>query len=173
MPFYAVQGKKPQIGNHCFIAPNTIIIGDVTIGDNCSIWFGTVIRGDVNSITIGNNTNIQDNSVVHCHTQKDTVIGNNVTIGHGVLIHASDIKDYALIGNRSVVHNYTVINEYALVGAGAVVTDRTVVAKKTLVTGIPAKFKRNLNQEDIEKLVWNNNRYLRLKNEYLDDFIEV
>jgi carbonic anhydrase/acetyltransferase-like protein (isoleucine patch superfamily) len=173
MPLYSFDGKKPQIGKNCFIAPNATIIGDVIIGDNCSIWFGTVVRGDVNSITIGNYTNIQDNSVVHCSTNKPTTIENNVTIGHGTLVHACYIKDNALIGNRSVIHDFAVVNEYALVGAGAVVTDKTVVSPKTLVTGIPAKFKRDLSDKDIEKIVWNNKRYLELKNKYLTEFKQL
>ena len=170
MKLYSYKNKMPEIGNNCFIAPNATIIGDVIIGDNCSIWFGSVIRADVNSITIGNNTNIQDNSVVHCNTEKPTSIGNNVTAGHGTLIHACDIKDNVLIGNRSVIHDHAIVNSYSIIAPGAVVVDKTVVPEKSLYVGIPAKLKREITQKDLEKIKTSTQRYLSLKDKYLSEF---
>ena len=172
MAIYEFESKKPTIGNNCFIAPNATIIGNVIIEDNCSIWFNTVIRGDVNKITIKSGTNIQDSSVVHVNTDRETTIGKNVTVGHGVLIHACTIKDDALIGNRSVIHDNAIISERTLIAPGCVVTDRTEIPAECLVVGIPGKIKRSLNEKDFERMKENNRRYQMLIPRYLSNFKE-
>ena len=136
-----VRGFTPQIGKDCFLAPNASIIGDVVMGDECSVWFGTVLRGDVNSIRIGNRVNIQDGSVLHTLYQKSTIeIGDDVSIGHNVTIHGAKIRDYALIGMGAVVMDDAEVGEGAIVAAGAVVLSRTKIGPGELWGGAPAKF---------------------------------
>lgn len=173
MSIFEFEGKKPVIGNNCFIAPNATIIGNVIIEDNCSIWFNTVIRGDVNKIIIKSGTNIQDLSVVHVNTDRETIIGENVTIGHGVLIHACTIKNEALIGNKSVIHDNAIIGERSLIAPGCVVTDRTEIPPDYLVVGIPGKIKRPLNKKDFERMRTNNQRYQKLISRYATNFRQI
>ncbi len=130
-----------MIGDNCFLADNATIIGDVIMGCDCSIWFNTVLRGDVNSIRIGNRVNIQDGSVLHTLYQKSTIeIGDDVSIGHNVTIHGAKIRDFALIGMGAVVMDDAVVGEGALVAAGSVVLSRTVIGPNELWGGAPAKF---------------------------------
>ncbi|MCQ2127000.1 MAG: gamma carbonic anhydrase family protein [Bacteroidaceae bacterium] len=137
----SVRGFTPKIGQDCFLAENCTIIGDVEMGSGCSIWFGTVLRGDVNSIRIGNGTNIQDGAVIHTLYQRSTTtIGDNVSIGHNVTIHGAEIQDNALIGMGSVVLDHAVVGKGAIVAAGSVVTGKTVVGDGELWAGVPAKF---------------------------------
>lgn len=137
----SVRGFTPKIGEDCFLADNAAIIGDVEIGQGCSIWFGTVLRGDVNSIRIGNGTNIQDGSVIHTLYQRSvTVIGDNVSIGHNVTIHGAEIQDNALVGMGSVVLDHAVVGKGAIVAAGSVVTGKTIIGDGELWAGVPAKF---------------------------------
>ena len=136
-----VRGFVPKVGKDCFLADNATILGDVTIGDECSIWFNTVLRGDVNTITIGNRVNIQDGSVLHTLYQKSTiVIGDDVSIGHNVTIHGAHIHDLALIGMGAVVMDDAEVGEGAIVAAGAVVLSRTKIGPNELWGGAPAKF---------------------------------
>lgn len=136
-----VRGFVPQIAHDCFLADNAAVIGDVVIGSGCSVWFGAVLRGDVNSIRIGSGTNIQDGSVIHTLYQRsETVIGNNVSVGHNVTIHGATIKDNALIGMGSVVLDHAVVGEGAIVAAGSVVLGKTVIPPHTLWGGVPAKY---------------------------------
>lgn len=129
----SVRGFTPVIGKDCFLAENAVIIGDVTMGDECSVWFSTVLRGDVNTITIGNRVNIQDGSVLHTLYQKSTIeIGNDVSIGHNVVIHGAKIRDYALIGMGAVVMDDAEVGEGAIVAAGAVVLSRTKIGPHEL-----------------------------------------
>lgn len=122
----SVRGFTPKIGNDTFLADNATIIGDVEIGDGCSIWFGTVLRGDVNSIRIGNGVNIQDGSVLHTLYQKSIIeIGNNVSVGHNVVIHGAKVCDGALLGMGSIILDHAVIGEGAIIAAGAVVLSNT------------------------------------------------
>ena len=124
----SVRGFTPKIGNDTFLADNATIIGDVEIGDGCSIWFGTVLRGDVNSIRIGNGVNIQDGSVLHTLYQKSIIeIGNNVSVGHNVVIHGAKVCDGALLGMGSIILDHAVIGEGAIIAAGAVVLSNTQV----------------------------------------------
>ena len=137
----SVRGFTPEFGENCFLADNAAIIGDVKMGRDCSIWFSTVLRGDVNSIRIGNGVNIQDGSVLHTLYEKSTIeIGNDVSIGHNVTIHGSKIHDFALIGMGAVVMDDAVVGEGAIVAAGSVVLSRTQIGPNELWGGAPAKF---------------------------------
>jgi len=149
----SVRGFTPQIGEDCFLADNAAVIGDVVIGTGCSIWFGAVLRGDVNSIRIGNGTNIQDGAVIHTLYQRSvTVIGDNVSVGHNVTIHGAEIKDNALIGMGSVVLDHAVVGEGAIVAAGSVVTGKTVIPPHTLWAGVPAKYVKDVDPEQAEEM---------------------
>ena len=149
----SVRGFTPEIGEDCFLADNAAIIGDVVIGEGCSIWFGTVLRGDVNSIRIGNGTNIQDGTVIHTLYQRSTtVIGDNVAVGHNVTIHGAEIKDNALIGMGSVVLDHAVVGEGAIVAAGSVVTGKTVIPPHTLWAGVPAKYIKDVDPAQAEEM---------------------
>lgn len=136
-----LRGITPIIGKGCFLADNATIIGDVVMGDDCSVWFNTVLRGDVNSIRIGNRVNIQDGTVLHTLYQKSTIeIGDDVSIGHNVTLHGCKIHDLALVGMGAVVMDDAVVGEGALVAAGAVVLSRTQIGPNELWGGAPAKF---------------------------------
>ncbi|MCE5174595.1 MAG: gamma carbonic anhydrase family protein [Bacteroidales bacterium] len=144
----SVRGFEPQCGKNCFFADNATIIGDVIMGDGCSIWFNTVLRGDVNSIRIGNNVNIQDGSVLHTLYKKSTIeIGDNVSIGHNVTIHGAKIEDNALIGMGAVLLDDAVIGEGAIVAAGSVILSKTKVEPYSIYAGVPAKFVKMANPE--------------------------
>ena len=137
----SVRGFVPEIGKDCFLAENATIVGDVKMGDECSIWFNAVLRGDVNSIRIGNRVNIQDGSVLHTLYEKSTIeIGDDVSIGHNVTIHGASVKDGALIGMGSVILDHAVVGEGAIVAAGSVVLSKTVIKAGELWGGVPAKF---------------------------------
>ena len=151
-----LRGVTPVIGRDCFLADNATIIGDVVMGDECSIWFNTVLRGDVNSIRIGDRVNIQDGTVLHTLYQKSTIeIGNDVSVGHNVTLHGCKIHDLALIGMGAVVMDDAEVGEGALVAAGSVGLSRTKIGPNELWGGAPAKFikmvdpvtSRELNQK--------------------------
>lgn len=136
-----VRGFTPEIGPDTFLAENATVVGDVVMGSECSVWFNTVIRGDVNSIRIGNRVNIQDGSVLHTLYKKSTIeIGNDVSIGHNVTIHGAKIHDYALIGMGAVVMDDAEVGEGAIVAAGSVVLSRTKIGPNEMWAGAPAKF---------------------------------
>lgn len=149
----AVRGFEPKYGENCFFAENATIIGDVEMGNDCSIWYCTVLRGDVNSIRIGNKVNIQDGSVLHTLYEKSTIeIGDNVSIGHNVTIHGATIKDGALIGMGSVILDHAVIGEGAIVAAGSVVTNNTIVEPGSIYAGVPAKFIKKVDPEQSKEM---------------------
>lgn len=149
----SVRGFTPEIGADCFLADNASIIGDVVIGEGCSIWFGTVLRGDVNSIRIGNGTNIQDGTVIHTLFQRSTTtIGDNVSVGHNVTIHGATIKDNALIGMGSVVLDHAVVGEGAIVAAGSVVLGKTQIPANTIWAGVPAKYVKDVDPEQAKEM---------------------
>jgi carbonic anhydrase/acetyltransferase-like protein (isoleucine patch superfamily) len=134
-----VEGKSPQFGAACFVAPNATVVGDVIMGDNCSVWFNTVIRGDVNSIRIGNKVNIQDGAVIHCTYQKTkTVIGNNVSIGHNAIVHGCTIHDKVLIGMGAIIMDNAEIGSNSIIAAGAVVLEGAKIESGAIYGGIPA-----------------------------------
>lgn len=142
-----VRGFEPKIGKDCFLADNATIVGDVVMGDGCSVWFNAVIRGDVNSIRIGNHVNVQDGSVLHTLYEKSTIeIGDYVSIGHNVTIHGATVKDYALIGMGATVLDHAVIGEGAIVAAGALILSNTVVEPNTIWAGVPAKMVKKVDE---------------------------
>lgn len=146
-----LRGKTPVIGKNCYLAENAVVIGDTTIGDNCSLWFGVVLRGDVNYIKIGDNVNIQDNAVIHGTFERSaTNIGNNVSIAHGAIVHGCTIHDNVLIGMNAVVLDDTVINSNCIVAAGAVVTKGTIIESGSVYGGSPAKKIKEISIELIE-----------------------
>lgn len=145
----AVNGKFPQIPEDCYVAENATIVGDVKIGAECSIWFNAVLRGDVNSISIGNKVNIQDGAVIHCTYQKHpTVIGNNVSIGHNAIVHGCTIHDNVLIGMGAIVMDNCIVESNAIVAAGSVITQNTVVPSGTIYAGVPARKVKDIDQSD-------------------------
>lgn len=149
----SVRGFTPRIGKNCFLADNATLIGDIVIGDDCSIWFNTVLRGDVNSIRIGNRVNIQDGSVLHTLYQKSTIeIGDDVSIGHNVTVHGAHIKDGALIGMGAVLLDHVIVGEGAIVAAGSVVLSKTVIEPGALWGGTPAKFIKMVDPEQSKEI---------------------
>lgn len=149
----SVRGFTPEIGERVFLADNATIVGDVKMGDDCSIWFNAVLRGDVNSIRIGNNVNIQDGSVLHTLYQKSTIeIGNDVSVGHNVTIHGAKIHDGALVGMGAVVMDDAVVGEGSIVAAGSVVLSRTQIPAGELWGGCPAKFIKKVDPEQSKEL---------------------
>ncbi len=143
-----VNGKSPQFGNNCFVAPNATIVGDVVMGDDCSIWFNAVLRGDVNFIKMGNKVNIQDGAVIHCTFQKSaTEIGNNVSIGHNALVHGCTIQDDVLIGMGAIVMDRCVVHSNSIIAAGAVLLEGTVVEAGSIYAGVPARKVKDISKD--------------------------
>ncbi|MXV49785.1 gamma carbonic anhydrase family protein [Pedobacter sp. HMF7647] len=148
-----VKGVEPSFGENCFIAENATVVGSVVIGKNCSVWFNAVVRGDVNSITIGDNTNIQDGAVIHCtYLKAATFIGNNVSVGHLAIVHGCIINDNVLIGMRAVVMDHAVIEPYCIIAAGSVVLENTLCESGYLYAGTPAKKIKPITEEQRELL---------------------
>ncbi|MHC5200691.1 gamma carbonic anhydrase family protein [Myroides sp. LJL119] len=144
-----IKGKSPNIPEDCFVAPNATIVGDVSLGAQCSIWFNAVIRGDVNKITIGDKVNIQDAAIIHCtYLKHPTTIGNNVSIGHGAMVHGCVIHDNVLIGMGAIVMDNCVIHSNSIIAAGAVVTQNTVVESGAIYAGVPARKVKDLSESD-------------------------
>ena len=144
-----IRGFAPIFGTNCFLADNAVVVGEVKMGDNCTVWFNAVVRGDVHSITIGNDTNIQDGAIVHCTYEKHaTNIGNNVSIGHNAIVHGCTIKDNVLIGMGAIVMDNCVVESNSIVAAGSVVTQNTIIESGCIYAGVPAKKVKELNQSD-------------------------
>ncbi len=136
-----VRGFRPETGNSCFLAENSTLVGDVVTGDYCSIWFNTVLRGDVNSIRIGNRVNIQDNSVLHCTYEETTVkVGDNVSVGHNVIIHGAEIESNVLIGMGAILMDNVKVGENSIIAAGSVVLEGTLIEPGSVYGGVPARF---------------------------------
>jgi carbonic anhydrase/acetyltransferase-like protein (isoleucine patch superfamily) len=143
-----VRGHSPKISETCFLAENAVVVGEVTIGDNCTVWFNAVVRGDVHSITIGNNTNIQDGAIIHCTYQKaKTVIGNNVSIAHNAIVHGCTVEDNVLIGMGAIIMDDAVIGTNSVIAAGAVVLPGTKVEAGSIYAGVPAKRVKDITDE--------------------------
>ncbi len=160
----SVKGVLPQIGKNCFLADNATLTGDVVMGNDCSVWFNAVVRGDVHSIRIGNNVNIQDGAIIHCTYQKAPVhIGNNVSIAHNAIIHGCTIHDNVLIGMGSIIMDGAVINSNSIVGAGALITEGTIVESGSVWAGLPARKVKDIDQALLEGQV---NRISRNYNMY-------
>lgn len=148
-----VRGFTPQIGENTYLADNATIIGDVVIGKDCSIWFNAVLRGDVNSIRIGDRVNIQDGTVLHTLYQKSVVeIGDDVSVGHNVVIHGAKIENGALIGMGSVVLDHAVVGEGAIIAAGSVVLSGTQVEPGSIYAGVPAKFVKKVDSDQAKEI---------------------
>ncbi len=149
----SVRGFDPQFGKDCYLAENATVVGDVIMGDGCSVWFNAVLRGDVNSIRIGNHVNIQDGSVLHTLYEKSVVeIGDYVSIGHNVTVHGAKINNYALIGMGATLLDYAEVGEGAIVAAGALVLSNTKIPPFTLWAGVPAKFVKNVEPEQSNEM---------------------
>lgn len=161
-------GKTPQLGRGVFLAETSAVIGDVVIGDESSIWYSTVVRGDVMPIRIGARTSIQDNTVIHVTSDfSGTIIGSDCTVGHSAIIHACTVEDFCLIGMGSILLDGAVIGRGSLVGAGALVTPGTRIPPNSLVIGSPAKVKRELNDKEREQISYGASHYVELARRYL------
>lgn len=159
-----VKGVLPKFGRNCFLADNATITGDVVVGDDCSIWFNAVVRGDVHSIRIGNKVNIQDGVIVHCTYKKAPVsIGNNVSIAHNAIVHGCTIHDNVLIGMGAIIMDHAVIGSNSIIAAGAVVSKATVVESGSVYAGVPAKKIKSVNvallEGEINRIADNYNMY--------------
>jgi len=170
------KGISPQIDASAFIAEGAVVIGDVTIGRDASVWYNCVVRGDVNSISIGDRSNIQDLSMLHVTHKKNEddpgaplVIGADVTVGHSVTLHGCTIQDGAFIGMQAMVMDHAVVGKGALVGARALVTEGTIIPPATLWVGAPARYKRDLTPEEVAWLGRSAGNYARYAREYRDD----
>ncbi|TAL58922.1 MAG: gamma carbonic anhydrase family protein [Bacteroidetes bacterium] len=155
-----VKGVSPKFGNNCYLAENSTIVGDVLMGDDCSIWFNAVVRGDVHYIKMGNKVNVQDGACIHCTYQKSpTHIGNNVSIGHNAVVHGCTVHDNVLIGMGAIVMDNCVIGSNSIIAAGAVVLENTKVEPGSVYAGVPAKKVKDINSElqkgEIERIANN------------------
>ena len=149
-----VRGFTPKFGEDCYLAENATIIGDVEIGKNCSIWFNAVLRGDVNSIRIGNKVNIQDGAVLHTLYKKSQVhIGDNVTVGHNVTIHGAIIKDNVLIGMGATILDHAVIGENSIIAAGSLVLDSSIIEPNSIYAGVPAKKIKDIEEKQSKEMI--------------------
>jgi len=149
-----VNGIEPKFGSNNYIADNATVVGDVVTGDDCSIWFTAVVRGDVHYIRIGNKVNIQDGAILHCTYQKAPLnIGNNVSIGHRALVHGCTVKDNVLIGMGAIIMDHAVIGENSIIAAGAVVLENTIVEPGSIYAGTPAKKVKNVDPENFKDLI--------------------
>lgn len=143
-----VNGKSPQIPEDCYVAENAIIVGDVVMGNQCSVWFSTVIRGDVHYIKMGNKVNVQDGAVIHAtYLKSPTIIGNNVSIGHNAIVHGCTIHDNVLVGMGSIIMDDCVVESNSIIAAGAVVTKNTRVESGSIYAGVPAKKVKDISEE--------------------------
>jgi carbonic anhydrase/acetyltransferase-like protein (isoleucine patch superfamily) len=164
------KGITPEIAETAFIEASANIIGDVRIGEHSSVWFNCVLRGDVFHIRIGNYTNIQDGTIIHVTSGEfATVIGDHVTVGHGVILHGCQVQDHSLIGIGSIILDEAVIGEGSLIAAGSLVTPGTIIPPRSLVMGTPAKVRRELNAEEVERINENWKHYVELKDVYLNE----
>ena len=163
------KGVFPKVHPSVYLSDNVYVIGDVEIGEDSSVWFGSVIRGDVNYIRIVKRTNIQDNTVVHVtHDTHPTIIGDNVTVGHRVILHGCLLGNNILVGMGAVIMDGVEIEDYVLVGAGALITPNKKIPSGVLVAGVPAKIVRDLREEEIKLIEESAENYVRYKNEYLN-----
>lgn len=157
----SVKGIAPKFGVNCWLAENSTVVGDVTIGENCTIWFNAVIRGDVNSVVIGNNSNVQDGAIIHCTYQKTkTVIGDYVSIAHNAIVHGCTIEDRVLIGMGAIIMDGAIIESGSIIAAGAIVTQSTRVPAGSIYAGNPAKLLKNVSEEASEVFMRTANNYI-------------
>ncbi|MEP6846771.1 MAG: gamma carbonic anhydrase family protein [Panacibacter sp.] len=165
-----VLDKHPQFGRDCFVAPNATIVGDVLMGDECSVWFNAVIRGDVNYIKMGNKVNVQDGAVIHCTYQKNpTNIGNNVSIGHNAIVHGCTVQSNVLIGMGAIIMDRCEIQSNSIVAAGAVLLEGTIVEEGSIYAGVPAKKVKDISKDlihgEIDRIA---NNYVKYSSWFFD-----
>lgn len=165
-------GKTPQIADNVFVAPTAVIIGDVRIGEGCSIWFGTVIRGDHGTITIGPGTSIQDNAVIHVYKASPTNIDQNVTIGHGAVLEGCHIGASTVVGMNSVVLPFAEVGESVMIAAGSVVGEGAEIPARTLVAGSPARVRKELSGSALAWIGSAASDYHKLRDSYLSQSID-
>ncbi len=168
MPVLSFKEFSPVLGEEVYIAPSAYVVGKVKIGSSSSIWFNAVVRGDMDEIVIGEESNIQDNTTVHIDEGVPTYIGNKVTIGHNVVLHGCTVEDGALIGMGSVILNNAVIGKDSLVGAGSLITPGTIIPPRSLVIGSPGKVVRTFDEDQIPTVDEMYRRYIQLAQVYLD-----
>jgi len=168
MPLYAYKGKSPRVHPTAFVAPTAVLIGDVTLHEGSSVWFGTVLRGDMDRIEIGARSNVQDNSTIHTEEDGPTLVGEDVTIGHNALVHSSVIERNVLIGQASVLVGGNTVGTGTIIGAGAVVPEGMLVPARSLVVGVPARVVREVRAEDERWTVHAAAHYVELAGVYRD-----
>jgi len=171
MNLYSFKEHTPQIGTNCYIAPGSQVIGRVTLEENTNVWFNTVLRGDVNHIFIGRNTNVQDLSMLHVTDNNPLIIQENVTIGHSVTLHGCTVEKNCLIGMGATLLDKSVIGEYSIVAAGSVVSPNKVFPPRSMIMGVPAKVVRALNENEIEMLNLHYKSYVKYASEFNDENI--
>ncbi len=159
--------QKSKIGNRIFIAKTATVIGNCTLGDDVSVWFGAVIRGDRDKIEIGNRTNIQDNAVIHVDEGFPVSIGHDCIIGHLAIVHGATLGNFVMVGMHSTIMNGAEIGDFCIIGANSLITSGTKIPPNSLVMGSPAKVVRPLNEEQMEAIKQNSERYMKLKDDYL------
>lgn len=159
----------PQIDETAKVFPGAIVVGEVSIGKNVSIWYNATVRGDMDRVDILDGSNIQDNAVVHTNTFKPSYIGKHVTVGHSAIIHGAKVNDYALIGMGAIILDGAEVGEYAMVGAGALVPPGKKVPPRTLVVGNPMRIVRELTESEIEANIENSRHYVKMSEEYKDE----
>lgn len=167
----SVRGFEPQFGKNCYLSENATVIGDVIMGDDCSVWFQAVVRGDVHSIRMGNKVNIQDGAIVHCTYQRaPTTIGNNVSVGHRAIVHGCTIHDNVLVGMGAMIMDHAVVNSNCLVAAGAVVLENSVLESNCIYAGVPAKKVKELSPEQFADSIGRiSNAYVKYASWYQEE----
>lgn len=157
-----VRGFSPTHGDDCWFADNAVLIGDITMGDKCTVWFSAVVRGDVNAIRIGNNSNIQDNATIHgTFEQASTTIGDNVTVGHNAIVHGCTLEDETMVGMGSIVMDNAIVKKGAIIAAGAVVLEGTIVEENSIYAGVPAKKVKQIDEKNRSMMKRIANNYIR------------
>ncbi len=173
MPLLPYEGKYPQIGSNCYVAPTATLIGDVTLEDGASIWFGAVLRGDVSPIVIGKRSNIQDGTVIHGEAGCPTTIGESVTVGHNAILHAAIVGDRVLVGMGAVLLSRCRIGGDTIIGARALVTEEVDVPSGSLAMGMPARVKRTLTVEERARILESASHYVEYASRYLSEQVST
>jgi carbonic anhydrase/acetyltransferase-like protein (isoleucine patch superfamily) len=171
MPVYSYQGKSPKVGKGCYVAPTATLIGDVTLGEGASVWFGCVLRGDVSPIVVGARTNIQDNTVIHGEEGCPTDIGEDVTVGHSAIIHAASVGDRVLVGMGATLLSRCRIGEGSIIGARALVTEEVEIPPGSLALGMPARVRRSLTEDEKAGIVLSAKRYAEYAARYMGSVV--
>jgi carbonic anhydrase/acetyltransferase-like protein (isoleucine patch superfamily) len=173
VPLYGYRGKRPTVAADAFIAPTAVLIGDVTVRAGASVWFGSVLRGDMDRIEIGERANVQDNCTIHTDAGEPTVIGPECTIGHGAIVHSSIVERNVLIGTAAVLVGGNTVGEHTIVGAGAVLPERFAAPARSLVLGVPARVVREVRPEDERWTTGASRHYAELSGWYRENLEEI